>query len=174
MEALYRLRSAPNKKVKLGSCLAASGLMSHVAGVCILWDSSMVALGFPKTPCADDTFLFIVAFWGGNNWKQNLESCLDGRKPFLLLLLSALLFYEVRLLQVPGRRWPLPSFQVDLTSTSIHRQKLNDSLWILTVNSWDKESVGSVRSHVHSWSSWACKETWVLYFLPHNKGSSPM
>lgn len=51
--------------MKLGSCLAASGLMSGVAGVFLLWDSSMVALGFPKTPCAYDTFLFIIAFGEG-------------------------------------------------------------------------------------------------------------
>lgn len=62
------------------------------------WNMSLLELlhcGPPVSPralYAYDTFLWVVATWEGNNWNQDLESCLDGRKPFLLLLLSALLF----------------------------------------------------------------------------------
>lgn len=92
--------------------------------------------------------------------------------------------YEVLLLQVLGKKWPLHSFQLYLTSRFTQRQRLNDSNWILILNSWEKESnwphqvtcLSLVQLSVSCLHSLRRLQTGagVMGFPPHSQGSSPV
>lgn len=105
-------------------------------GICLFWNCCFVALHVSKIPCAFDTFLIALSSWGGHNWNQDMVSCLGGKKPFLPLFLSALLF-SLSSSTSPGTE--NGHFTVSkFVSLQFHSQAEVKWLhWILIINFWE-------------------------------------
>lgn len=83
----------------------------------------------PQVPMCLWYSLCSCSLMGRSSLEPRHGQCLGGRKPYLLLLLVCFPLLFMKFFFSRYRRWPPHCFQVYLTSSFVHRQKLNDCIW---------------------------------------------